>query len=173
MATKIRIKFNITVVTDGDVSADDERSITFSEDVEPSRIRDFFDRAALGVNTLFATAARAVAIYVDPSHLTGNLKIPIIKAIREVYGLGLKEAKDIVEGRAPDTGQLLPAGVIGLAFDDGTADRIKNRIASSVYASSGFGGATPARLTVELKDDHVLVDDARAAGLRVIGVRTQ
>jgi large subunit ribosomal protein L7/L12 len=32
----------------------------------------------------------------------GNSKVPVIKAVREVTGLGLKEAKDLVEG-APTT----------------------------------------------------------------------
>jgi large subunit ribosomal protein L7/L12 len=32
----------------------------------------------------------------------GSQKVPVIKAIREITGLGLKEAKDLVEG-APST----------------------------------------------------------------------
>jgi large subunit ribosomal protein L7/L12 len=32
----------------------------------------------------------------------GSQKVPVIKAVREITGLGLKEAKDLVEG-APST----------------------------------------------------------------------
>jgi len=39
----------------------------------------------------------------------GNSKVPVIKAIREITGLGLKEAKDLVEGAPTAVKEGVPA----------------------------------------------------------------
>ena len=39
----------------------------------------------------------------------GSSKVPVIKAVREVTGLGLKEAKDLVEGAPTTVKEGLPA----------------------------------------------------------------
>ena len=39
----------------------------------------------------------------------GTSKVPVIKAVREVTGLGLKEAKDLVEGAPTSVKEGLPA----------------------------------------------------------------
>ena len=49
----------------------------------------------------------------------GSSKVPVIKAVREITGLGLKEAKDLVEG--------VPANVKeGLAADE--AEELKKKL---------------------------------------------
>lgn len=48
----------------------------------------------------------------------GDLKINVIKVTREVTGLGLKDAKDLVEAAWPRTPQIIKAG---LTYDEGRA----------------------------------------------------
>ena len=49
----------------------------------------------------------------------GSSKVPVIKAIREITGLGLKEAKDLVEG--------VPASVKE-GVEQGEADELKKKL---------------------------------------------
>ena len=49
----------------------------------------------------------------------GSQKVPVIKAVREITGLGLKEAKDLVEG-APST--------VKEAVSKADADKIKKQL---------------------------------------------
>ena len=49
----------------------------------------------------------------------GSSKVPVIKAVREITGLGLKEAKDLVEG--------VPASVKE-GVEQGEADELKKKL---------------------------------------------
>ena len=49
----------------------------------------------------------------------GSSKVPVIKAVREITGLGLKEAKDLVEG--------VPASVKD-GVEQGEADELKKKL---------------------------------------------
>lgn len=93
--TFLRIDFVVREVSpDGSVPPDDLRYVRFGEDVSASGIRDYFERISLALTTLFqATGSQVLAF-----RSIGSNKIQVIKTIREVTGLGLKDSKDMVEG---------------------------------------------------------------------------
>jgi len=66
-----------------------------------------------------APAAEAQTEFTVTLAASGDKKIDVIKAVREITGLGLKEAKDMVEG-APQ--------VVKESVDKKTADEIKAKL---------------------------------------------
>jgi large subunit ribosomal protein L7/L12 len=84
------------------------------ETVSNMSVMDVVDLISAMEEKFGVSAAAPVAVAADPAAETaaeeeqteftvmltsfGSSKVPVIKAIREITGLGLKEAKDLVEG---------------------------------------------------------------------------
>jgi hypothetical protein len=81
------------------VVSDDGRNISFSGEFSEYEIQDWFERAALGVKTIFSLGFGPHEVFVQNATSIGN-KIVAIKEARTHMpgGWGLKEAKDFVEG---------------------------------------------------------------------------
>lgn len=89
----IKIEFQVTCPTTN-------RFVTFGEHVHPNDIREWFIKAAMGVETLFATGSMTCILMLDNQPILN--KIGAIKLVREFTGVGLKEAKDLIECTTPD-----------------------------------------------------------------------
>lgn len=87
--TKLHIEFGVREPVS-------ERYVTFSDDVDPVNVKDWFARAALAVEQLFALAGTPRGIMVPVSSTIVN-KIMAIKIVRQVTRMGLREAKDAIE----------------------------------------------------------------------------
>ena len=148
MAKKIRVKFSVQVVDDSTEETD--RYISFSEDIGTHEVRQFFNRTGDAVSLLFSGAIQTVAV-VLPNDWPYDMKISTIKAVRSVWNLGLKEAKDVVEGTF--MGKTLPYHVVGVVSDDGAAERVVNE-----FAANG--------VHVLIDRSELIVAAAEKAGLR-------
>lgn len=73
---------------------DSERFVTFSDDVDLDKVKDWFERVSLGVQQLFDTATAPVSIILRHDN---HQRIMAIKMVREITMCGLKEAKEAVE----------------------------------------------------------------------------
>ena len=157
MATKVRIQFSVGVVEDDndgqEKASKHERFVTFGDDISPSEIRSFFERCGLSVHNLFGRVAGPVALRLKNSSDLANYKIAIIKLVREMSGLGLREAKDVVEGSF--NGKGVPYLVLGWCLNDGTAEKIVHHFRHS--PSAALGGS-PHGIELVISHDQVEID---------------
>lgn len=77
------------------VATKDGRHISITGDIPRSELDDWFSRAAKGVTTIFTSGDDSVTFRCT---YCGSMKINAIKEVRNFCGIGLKEAKDFVEG---------------------------------------------------------------------------
>lgn len=90
---KLRIDFQVREVLD-DGSPGDARYVTMGDDVDPAKVKDFFERTGLSVQALFGThqVVTGIVLRQRPRDIIGTIKL-----VRVLTGCGLKEAKDRVE----------------------------------------------------------------------------
>ena len=120
-------------------------------------------RALLGIAALPTPAAGESAVV--RLHGPGPNKILVIKAVRELTGLGLKDAKDLVEGPMPVD---LRATRSGAKLEVAVADL---QAAGAQYEVLTEGGAAPpARETASLGEPGVLYVTLVHAGSNKIEV---
>lgn len=104
--THFRVDFVVReVCTDGSLPEEELRFVQLGDDMHRGDLFDYFNRVRDAVQALFPQTGPVVLLF---DH-AGSNKIQLIKAIREVTGLGLKEGKDMVE---------CPLGTAVMSFDD-------------------------------------------------------
>ena len=97
--THFRIDFVVREVsTDGSIPDNELRFVQLGDEMHRADLFDYFNRVRDAVQMLFPRLGPVVVLFDS----VGANKIQVIKAIREITGLGLKEAKDLVEA-APKT----------------------------------------------------------------------
>ena len=98
-STRFRIDFQVREILPEGSDPSLARYVTFGDEVNFYKVRDFFERCGLGVINLFQTHAsgNARGKVLKLMHSPRN-KINIIKALRQMTDLGLKDAKHLVEG---------------------------------------------------------------------------
>lgn len=104
--THFRVDFVVReVCTDGSVPEEELRFVQLGDEMHRADLFDYFNRVRDAVQMLFPRLGPIVLVFDS----TGGNKIQVIKVVREVTGLGLKEAKDVVEA---------PLGTAVMSFDD-------------------------------------------------------
>lgn len=117
MSSRLRIKFQVQELLGPGEDPEQARYVTFGDDVELGRIKDFFERCGIATDLMFngIRQAKVVGFTVTP-----NNKIEAIRHVRTLCQIGLKEAKDVVEK---------PLGHPAILCEDGRdADRVVERL---------------------------------------------
>lgn len=95
--TRIRIDFQVREILPIGQDETDARFVNMSEEVDVTKIKDFFERCGLGVDMLFNAPSMQTIGMIKIRYPSPNSKINAIILHRELCGTSLKEAKDAID----------------------------------------------------------------------------